>query len=204
MGALVVELAEREIERIHADLIAVGASPDDRPLRGAAARADWRVCGDLWRLFAARTLSGAFGDASLVSADGALRASSLLVIGLGPRAELGAPRWRELGRETVRRALALRAQRVVAGLASDAAECGADCFRALLEGAAEAAAESRDHLQLVISGAHARELLAARKLLDGLALPPGATLRVREAPGPPPASRRAPTGDFPYDPSLPV
>lgn len=204
MAALVVELAEREIERIHSDLVAVGASSDDRPLRGAAARADWRLCGDLWQLFAARTLSGAFGDAALVSADGALRAPSLLVIGLGPRSELGAPRWRELGRETVRRALALRAQRVVVGFASDAAECGAPCLRALLEGAAEAAAEGREEVQLVIAGAPVREMLAARDLLDGLVLPPGAKLRLRESVEPAPASRRSPSGDFPYDPSRPV
>ena len=68
MAAIVVEVDDQPLERVSADLVVVGHSPDDRPLRGAAGRADWRLCGELWQLITAQKLDGRCGQAALLSA----------------------------------------------------------------------------------------------------------------------------------------
>ena len=62
----------------------------DRPLRGAASRADWRLCGMISRLVAAGRLSGAEDDALLVPTGTRMRAPRLLVVGLGRPTPFGA------------------------------------------------------------------------------------------------------------------
>ncbi len=137
MVSVVVELDAKPLERVPADLVVVGFSPDDRPLRGSAGRADWRLCGELWRLVTLRRLNGTLGQAALLSAAGSLRSPLLLVLGLGHRAELSIDTWRDLGRDVVRRALDLRVNRAVLGLASDAATLGPEGTRALFAGSCQ-------------------------------------------------------------------
>ncbi len=199
MASIIVELEDEPLERAPADLVVVGFSPDDRPLRGSAGRADWRLCGDLWGLVASRKLNGTLGQAALLSAAGSLRSPLLLVLGLGHRAELVVATWRELGRDVVRRALDLRVQRAVLGLASDAANLGPEGTRALFGGAAAAAAERRAELRVAIVGEGASARLAELRPLAQTGLPAGASLRLPEAPEKP--TRFPPTqpGDFTYD-----
>ena len=61
MASVVVELDDKPLERVPADLVVVGFSPDDRPLHGSAGRADWRLCGELWGLVTSRKLHGTLG-----------------------------------------------------------------------------------------------------------------------------------------------
>ena len=70
-AVLAVEPQEGPIERIRTDLVIVGFAPEDRPLRRGAGRADWRLCGGLWNLLSSEKLSGARGEAALLSAGGA-------------------------------------------------------------------------------------------------------------------------------------
>lgn len=202
MASIIVELEDEPLERAPADLVVVGFSPDDRPLRGSAGRADWRLCGDLWGLVASRKLNGTLGQAALLSAAGSLRSPLLLVLGLGHRAELVVATWRELGRDVVRRALDLRVQRAVLGLASDAANLGPEGTRALFGGAAAAAAERGAELRVAIVGEGASARLAELRPLAQTGLPAGASLRLPEAPEKP--TRFPPTqpGDFTYDQGL--
>ncbi len=202
MAALVVEIEERPLERIAADALMVGVSPDDRPLRGAAARADWRMCGELWQFLSSGRLTGALGEAALISTAGALRSPVLLVLGMGPRAALSAASWHDFGREAVRRALELRLQRAVAGFVTEAAALGPEGTRAVFAGAALAAADSRAELRVVLAGEGAAERLAELSPLDRLELPPGAKLRLPAAAGKLPKSTTIPSGDFPHDQRL--
>jgi leucyl aminopeptidase len=149
---LSVEFEAKDLEQIHADLLVVGFAPEDRPLRHAAARADWRLCGALWSLVASKRLTGAPGEATLLSVSAGLRAPLLLALGLGPRASLDVEAWRELGRDAAARALGLRAQRAVLGLVADAADLGAQGSQALLCGAAMAVKTQGADLRLVIAG----------------------------------------------------
>lgn len=65
------------------DLVAfVGA---ERPLRGLAGWADWRLCGELTRLVKAGRFSGAAGEALLTVTGGRLPAGRIFLFGLGPK-----------------------------------------------------------------------------------------------------------------------
>ena len=151
-AVLSVEFESADLERVRADLIVVGFAPEDRPLRGSAGRADWRLCGGLWNLISSKRLTGALGEAALLSASGGLRAPLLLALGLGPRASLDVKTWRELGRDAASRALGLRAQSALWGLVTDAADLGIKGTQALFYGAATAVAARATNLHLVLVG----------------------------------------------------
>lgn len=57
---------------------------DERPLRGAAGLADWRLCGRLSRLLRAERLGGAEGEALMLPPGRRLPFPRLLLLGLGP------------------------------------------------------------------------------------------------------------------------
>ena len=201
MASVVVEFEDQPLERVCADLVVVGYSPDDRPLRGAAGRADWRLCGELWQLVTSQKLNGALGQAALLSTAGPLRSPLLLVVGLGHRAELDVDAWRELGNEIVRRALDLQLNRVVLGLVSDAANLGAESTCALFGGAAAAAAEHRAGIHLVIAAPLSASISELRSLAAAGSLT-GVSLKLPEATQKPAKRSPAVTGDFTYDQSL--
>jgi hypothetical protein len=203
MASVVVELDDKPLEQAPADLVVVGVSPDDRPLRGGAGRADWRLCGELWELVTSRKLNGTLGQAALLSAAGSLRSPLLLVLGLGHRADLVVDTWRELGRDVARRALDLRVKRAVLGLVSDAANLGPEGTRALFSGALAAAAERSAELHLAIVGEEAPARLSELRSLEKAGLPAGASLRLPEATSKSTDVSTRKSGDFPYDQSLP-
>jgi hypothetical protein len=203
MASVVVELDDKPLEQARADLVVVGFSPDDRPLRGSAGRADWRLCGELWELVTSRKLNGTLGQAALLSAAGALRSPLLLVLGLGQRADLAVDTWRELGRDATRRALDLRVNRVVLGLVSDAANLGPEGTRALFSGALDAAAERSAELCLAIVGEGGPERLSELRSIERAGLPAGTSLKMPETSSKPANSPPSRSGEFTYDRSLP-
>ncbi len=95
-------------ERAAADLAIATFYESDRPLRGEAGRADWRLCGLLSRLVAGPSLQGRLGEAALVHTGGRLRAPRLLLLGLGAPGGFSALDAKAAASEAVRRALALR------------------------------------------------------------------------------------------------
>jgi hypothetical protein len=198
MASVVVELDTQTLEWVSADVAVVGISPDDRPLRGGAGRADWRLCGDLTRLITSERLSGALGQAALLSAEGSLRSPLLLVIGLGRRAEHSVDTWRDLGREIVRRTLDLRVNHAALGLVSDAANLGPEGTRALFSGALVAAAERGAGLRLTLVGEEAPARLSELRLLEQAEPPPGASLELPQAAEKAARIPLGKSGDFTY------
>lgn len=95
------------IDRADVDIAVVTFFCEERPLRGAAGRADWRLCGAVSRLIQRGKLSGAWGEAALIPSTGGLRSRWVLVLGLGSRLALDEPRCRAIARVAVERALAL-------------------------------------------------------------------------------------------------
>ncbi len=57
-AALAIELESGTLERARADLVIVSFCSTDRPLRGAAGRVDWRLCGRLSHLIEAGRVAG--------------------------------------------------------------------------------------------------------------------------------------------------
>lgn len=80
-----IVLTPRPLERVESEIAVAGFFQDERPLRGGAARADWRLCGGLSRRIECGDLSGKSGEAVLIGCGRALRAPRLLLLGLGDR-----------------------------------------------------------------------------------------------------------------------
>ena len=104
---LAVAVEASPLPHVEADVLVAPFFADDRPLRGPAAWADWRLCGLLDEALAAGRLPRGLGEATLAPSGGRLAARRVLMIGLGPREALG---FAEL------RAAATRAAERVAGL----------------------------------------------------------------------------------------
>jgi hypothetical protein len=106
---LVVELADAPFERVAAEVAVAFCFEDDRPLRGPAGRADWRLCGDVSRLLEGGRIRGAAGEALLVPTEGRLAAGRLLLLGLGASGRLRADHCARAVHDAVIRLLDLQA-----------------------------------------------------------------------------------------------
>jgi len=124
-GALSLELATESIDRVLAELAIAFCFEDDRPLRGPAGRADWRLCGDLSRFVVGSSLGSRFavgspaaapaGQALLLPTEGRLRAGRFLLLGLGPSRSFDPDACARAVQDATRRALDLRARTLAMG-----------------------------------------------------------------------------------------
>lgn len=106
---LSVGVEASRLPHVDADVLVTPFFADDRPLRGPAAWADWRLCGLLDDALAAGRLPVALGAATLVPSAGRLAARRVLVIGLGARAAFGFAELRTAATRAAERLAELRA-----------------------------------------------------------------------------------------------
>jgi hypothetical protein len=121
-ASLSIEVTELPLERIVADLVAVGMFSDEKPLRGGVGRIDWRLCGFPSELLVAGRYAAKRGEVLLVPTFGRLASPCALFLGLGRRRYHGAARVEEATADALRRGLALGARRLALappGAASD-------------------------------------------------------------------------------------
>ena len=101
---------------MRADLAVVPLFANERPLRAAAGRVDWRLCGRLSHLFAEGRLSGAVGEAVLLPGGGGICAPRVLGLGAGARESVDADAWAIWVADALARSRGLAAQRAVIAL----------------------------------------------------------------------------------------
>jgi len=70
-------------DEVSADALVLTFFADERPLRGAAGLADWRLCGRISRLVKKQRATGEVGEQILMPPGGRLPFPSLFVFGLG-------------------------------------------------------------------------------------------------------------------------
>jgi len=159
---LTLQVDASPLERARADLVVAPLFAGERPLRGSASRADWRLCGTLSALVAGGRLAGRSGEAALVASFGGLRAPLLLVLGAGPRAAFDLGAYRALVGDAVRRTLALRVRHLALPFPGEApdSEPPERLAAALLAGAAQAVGAATPPLELSFKLLVAREELA--------------------------------------------
>ncbi len=80
---MIIQNSSVPVDKIEADVVALTFFEDERPLRGVAGLADWRMNGALSRLILNETLSGKEGESLLISTDGRILSPRLLLFGLG-------------------------------------------------------------------------------------------------------------------------
>ncbi|MCP4496794.1 MAG: hypothetical protein GY825_08445 [Phycisphaeraceae bacterium] len=115
-------LTARPLERVESEIAVAGFFSDERPLRGGAARADWRLCGGLSRRIESGDLSGKSGEAMLIGCGRALRAPRFMLLGLGDRQADDQLRVSDETRQALDRCRRLRLRSVALtplGIASD-------------------------------------------------------------------------------------
>lgn len=110
--AIEIVLTARPLERLESEIAVAGFFTDERPLRGGAARADWRLCGGLSRRIESGDLSGKSGEAMLISCGRALRSPRLMLLGLGERHAYDQLRVTDETRRALDRCRLLRLSRV--------------------------------------------------------------------------------------------
>ena len=111
-GAIDVVFTALPLERVESDVAVAGFFTDERPLRGGAARADWRLCGGLSRRIESGDLSGKSGEAMLIACGRALFAPRLMLLGLGERGSYDRLRVSDEFRSALERCRKLRVPRV--------------------------------------------------------------------------------------------
>lgn len=80
---LQLEILSTPLEHVEADLLLAGFFSSDRPLRGGAGRADWRLCGLISQLVEEGRIRGEEGEAALVPAGPVFASPRLLLVGCG-------------------------------------------------------------------------------------------------------------------------
>lgn len=121
-GSIDLVLTARPLERVESEIAVAGFFTGERPLRGGAARADWRLCGGLSRRIEIGDLSGKSGEAMLIGCGRALRAPRFLLLGLGDRRTFDQLRVSDETRLAITRCRQLRLNRMAfapLGIAAD-------------------------------------------------------------------------------------
>lgn len=173
-----VRIETSPFERIETDLAVAGFFFDERPLRGAAGRADWRLCGIVSDLVSAGKLRGKVGETVLAPSFGRLAAERVLLQGLGRRSSFRAARARTTGAAAVSCGIGLGATRVA--LAAPLLGTGqlARHANALLEGALDAVRETDSELVLSLVVPPDDEAAALRSIQAVIAAKPAGELRL--------------------------
>lgn len=149
-ASLRLTLATTPVEQTVADVVVVSFFETDRPLRGAAGRADWRLCGMLSELLVAGRIEGKAGESVLIPTFGRLQADRLLALGLGSTQGFGASQVVAAVREAVGRLLELGVDDAALSLPGDwtGAVPARPASDAALRGAADAIASRSAALRL--------------------------------------------------------
>jgi hypothetical protein len=113
---LPVEIREGRLDHADAELLVAPFFETHRPLRGPAARVDWRLCGLLSEQLAAGRARGARGEATLLATAGRFATPAVLAFGLGPKPGFGERDLRLAARDLVGCLAGLRLGRVALAL----------------------------------------------------------------------------------------
>lgn len=125
----------RPVERVPAQVVVAGVFESERPLRAAAGRADWRLCGLLSDLVRRGRLTGAANELTLVECGGRMASERLMVLGLGQRSDFDADAFYRAVDRAFENAAALAATSLVIGSLGLEPEEWAHHIRLFVDGA---------------------------------------------------------------------
>jgi len=194
-GSLHLCVHTAPFERIPGDLAVVGFFSDQRPLQGAAGRADWRLCGQVSELLASGRMRGKKGDALLVPTFGRMAVESVLLLGLGRRTGFRGARAQEASDVALRRAIGLgaRSLALAPACAGEGFPAQADAF---LRGALPAIEDAEADIRVNLALGAAEAASALRSLERVLELEPDFEVQLERPHGwdAPRSSGISPTG----------
>jgi hypothetical protein len=166
---LAVAVEDSPLPKVETDVLVSPFFAEDRPLRGPAAWADWRLCGLLDEALGAGRMPTGLGQATLAPSGGRLAARRVLVLGLGGREALGFAELRAAATCAAEHVIGLRASDVAFAVPSQeltgivpelAAELVVEAFADALARTPRAL-----RLRLVLAAEDARSALHALRAL---------------------------------------
>ena len=163
-ASLSLVIQGRPLERVTCDLALAGAFSAERPLRGGAARLDWRLRGLFSDQIRDECFLGERGEALLVSTSGALLAPRALLVGLGPRDQYGPVMAQGVIGEGMIRCFDLGAMRVGMAPLGIASNRLAEYAASVIGGLREALRDRSGDFELVLSIPHREHQAAAGAL----------------------------------------
>ena len=163
-ASLSLVIQGRPLERVTCDLALAGAFFAERPLRGGAARLDWRLCGLFSDQIRDENFLGARGEALLVSTPGALYAPRALLLGLGQRDQYGPVMAQGMIAEGMIRCFDLGAIRIGMAPLGIASNRLPEYSASVIGGLREALRDRSGAFELVLSIPHRAHQAAARAL----------------------------------------
>jgi hypothetical protein len=194
--ALAVEIETGRLDHLSVDVLVTPFFACDRPLRGPAARADWRLCGLLSDRIQREELTGEQGEAALFPTGGRMRTPLVLAVGLGLRSEFGEETLRAVARSATERLLRLRSGIAGVALPGEApsrleTECAAGL---VLEGVAGALSRRPGvlRLRLVVTPEEAGRARAGLLETASRLSNSEVAIRLERSPGGPPHRRANP------------
>lgn len=164
-----VAVEDSALPKVEVDLLIAPFFAEDRPLRGPAAWADWRLCGLLDEALGAGRMPTGLGETTLAPSEGRLASQRVVVLGLGERDALGFSELRSAATRAAECAIGLRASDVafavpaqeLTGIVPElAAELVVEAFADALARTPRAL-----RLRLVLAEADARSALHALRAL---------------------------------------
>jgi hypothetical protein len=190
-AALRITLESRPLERAEAEIAVAGFFQDHRPLRGGAARVDWRLCGLISQLLMNGELEGKRGEAVLMPSARHLRAPRILLMGLGAQAEYRVTAAQDVMRDAAARCLDLGLSRVALAPLGIAADDLPRHAQAVVGGALEATRAADRPLDLTLTVANTEIDRSEHALEAAVRAANAPDLQMRTAPRPPAAATRS-------------
>lgn len=105
------------LDELDAEVLAAGVYEDVRPARGVAGLCDWRLGGRISRLMSTGFITGKTGEVVMIPGKPQLTLDKVILVGLGPRAQMGKDRLTAFLETIVDRLTKLRARAAVVELA---------------------------------------------------------------------------------------
>lgn len=77
----------RSLDALRSEVLIAGYSSDERPPRGLAGLADWRLCGEISEFISRGSVTGSLGEVVLLPAQKHFSFDKLILLGIGTQAE---------------------------------------------------------------------------------------------------------------------
>ena len=152
MKGIEIEVVSGAFTRLAVDTLVVPVPSNERPLQGAAGWLDWRMCGQISQEIQGGHLSGEAHEALLLAGHPPVRASRVLLVGIGSAELLPGRGIQDAFRELTGRLMGLRSERAVVALPGSIDPL--QDAEAVLRGCLQSASSSRGErvLRLMLPG----------------------------------------------------
>lgn len=134
MPGLSMNVIQGDLATMETEALMVGCYENVRPLKGAAGKLDWLMCGALSQLLISNKMQGALGEMALLTSRGKFPAQKIFLVGLGKETRLSPDNARQAARAAARGAAGAGVKRAVIDYGCTPDELSDECMAAIRSG----------------------------------------------------------------------